>query len=60
MLDTNKAEQLGKEIEKRIEIAFCEHYQDKNDFWENEAKRIYSALHELISYTIQLEKELVK
>lgn len=50
-----KAEELGKEIEKRIEKEF-KIFSD-GDFWR-ENKHIYSALYDLVSYANNLEKKL--
>lgn len=53
----SKARDLGKEIEKRIEKEFGDYYESVNEFWETDGKRIYSALHELVSYAMKLERE---
>jgi len=51
-----KAETFGYHLEKRIEDTFWKH-GNQSDFWEYEAKRVYSAMHDLISYANKLEKE---
>ena len=54
-----KAERLGRLVEDAVTAAYWTDGK-LDDFWEFEAHRIYSALHDLVSFAAEIEKDALK